>query len=130
MHRGLLLKILRAYGIPEAIVRLIEGIYTGTKAEVVTADGITEIFDILAGVLQGYTLAPYLFIIVIDYIMTVTIDDDKLDSGFTLRPARSRRIGAEEIADIEFADNEMMLPLSLIPLKGQNYSWAGSRKQH
>ena len=64
VHRGLLMKILRAYGIPEAIVRLIEGIYTGTKVKVVTADGITEIFDILAGVLQGDTLAPYLFIIV------------------------------------------------------------------
>ena len=42
------MKLLRAYGIPEAIVRLIEGIYTGAKAEAVTADGITEIFDILA----------------------------------------------------------------------------------
>ena len=109
VHRGLLMKILRAYGIPEAIVRLIEGIYTGTKAKVVTADGITEIFDILAGVLQGDTLAPYLFIIVIDYIMTVTIDDDELDSGFTLRPARSRRIGAEKIADIEFADDVALI---------------------
>ena len=68
------MKILRAYGIPEAIVRLIEGIYTGTKAEAVTADGTTEIFDILAGVLQGDTLVPYLFIIVINYIMTVTIE--------------------------------------------------------
>ena len=33
VHRSLLIKILRAYGIPEAIVRLIEGIYTGTKAQ-------------------------------------------------------------------------------------------------
>ena len=112
VHRGLLIKILRAYGIPEAIVQLIEGIYTGTKAKVVTADGITEIIDILAGVLQGDTLAPYLFnmfIIVIDYIMTVTIEDDELDSGFTLRPARSRRIGAEKIADIEFVDDVALI---------------------
>ncbi|XP_063680102.1 uncharacterized protein LOC134815494 [Bolinopsis microptera] len=109
VHRGLLMKILKAYGIPEAIVRLIEGIYTSTKANVITADGITEIFDILAGVLQGDTLAPYLFIIMIDYIMTVTIDDDDSDSGFTLRPARSRRIGAEKIADVEFADDVALI---------------------
>ena len=70
VHRGLLMKKLRAYGIPKAIVRLIEGINTGNKTQVVTADGIPEIFDILAGVLQGDTLASYLFIIVIDYIMT------------------------------------------------------------
>ena len=76
-----------------------------TKAKVVTADCITEIFDILAGVLQRDTLAPYLFIIKIDYIMTVTIDDDDSYSGFTLRHARSRRIGAEKIADVEFTDD-------------------------
>ena len=37
--------------------------------------------------------------------MTVTIEDDDSDSGFTIRPARSRRIGAEKIADVEFADD-------------------------
>ena len=104
VHRGLLMKILKAYGIPEVIVQLIDRVYTGTKAKVVTADGITEVFDILAGVLQGDTLAPYLFIIVVDYIMTVAIDDVS-DSGFTLKPARSRRVGAEKLADVEFADD-------------------------
>ena len=92
-----------------------------------TADGITDIFNILTGVLQGETLAPYLFIIVIDYIMAVTIDDDDSDSGITLRPARSRMIGAERL---QTSSLQMMLPLSLIPLKGQNYSWTGLRKQH
>ena len=44
-HLGLFMKTLRAYGIPEAIERLIEGIYTDIKAKVVTDDGTTEIFD-------------------------------------------------------------------------------------
>ena len=74
-------------------------------AKVLTADGCTEVFDILAGVLQGDTLAPYLFIIAVDYIMTVAIDDDETDAGFTLKPAQSRRIGAEKLADVEFADD-------------------------
>ena len=65
--------------------------------------------DILAGVLQRDTLAPYLFIIVIDYIMTVTIDDDDSNSGFTLRPARSRSIFAEKIADVEQVANRLLL---------------------
>ena len=84
VHRGLLMKILKAYGIPDIIVQLIDRVYTGTKAKVVTADGTTEVFDILAGVLQGDTLAPYLFIIVVDYIMTLTINDDETDSGLSL----------------------------------------------
>ena len=63
------MRILRAYGIPEKLVRLIECSYMDTMARVKTEDGLTEAFCILAGVLQGDTLAPYLFIIVIDYLM-------------------------------------------------------------
>ena len=77
-----------------------------------TADGITEAFDFLAGVLQGGTLAPYLIIIVIDHIMTVAIDDDHSEYGFTFRPTRSRRIGSQKLADLEFADD---VALILIP---------------
>ena len=40
---------------------------TRTEAQVITPDGNTEFFEILAGVLQGDTLAPFLFIIVLHY---------------------------------------------------------------
>ena len=36
------MKILRAYGIPEEIVKLIESLYTRTRAKVRTADGLTS----------------------------------------------------------------------------------------
>ena len=104
VHRGLLMKILKACGLPDEIVRLIESLHTGTKGKVRTSDGLTELFEILAGVLQGDTLAPYLFVIVIDYIMTVVIDEVP-DAGFTVRPARSRRVKAEKIVDADFADD-------------------------
>ena len=105
VHRGLLMKILRAYGIPEIIVSFIQVMYTGTLAKVMTPDGLTEVFEILAGVLQGDTLAPYLFIIVVDYIMRTTLGDVETDAGFTIQPARSRRVQAKKIADTEFADD-------------------------
>ena len=47
---------------PEMLVELIAEMYTGTAAKVATADGITEAFDILAGVLQAGTLGPYVHI--------------------------------------------------------------------
>ena len=109
VHRGILMKILRAYGIPEMIVELIETMYTDTLAKVITPDGLTEVFKILAGVLQGDTLAPYLFIIVIDYLMTITFDDTEEVLGFTIKPARSRRVKAEKIADTEFADDVALI---------------------
>ena len=37
-------------------------------------DGDTDFFDIIAGVLQGDTLAPYLFIICLDYVLRTSID--------------------------------------------------------
>ena len=39
-------------------------------------DGDTPFFDITTGVLQGDTLAPYLFIIYLDYIMRTSIDNN------------------------------------------------------
>ena len=109
IHRGILMKILRAYGIPDAIVNLIDRMYTDTTAKVITADGLTEIFKILAGVMQGDTLAPYLFIIVIDYIMSLVTLTDKATHGFTMTPARSRRYPAEKVTDADFADDLALL---------------------
>ena len=51
IHRGVMLKILRAYGIPDIIVDLIGVLYTDTKAQILTPDGVSELFDILAGLL-------------------------------------------------------------------------------
>ena len=66
VHRGKMMKILSAYGIPDQLVNAIAKFYENTKARVLSPDGETDYFEILAGVLQGDTLAPYLFAIVID----------------------------------------------------------------
>ena len=58
IHRGKLMKILRAYGTPERIVQSISDVYDNTSAKVLTPDGETDTFPIIAGVLQGDTLAP------------------------------------------------------------------------
>ena len=86
------------------IVELISLLYTNTSAQVITPDGKTEFFEILAGVLQGDTLAPYLFVIVMDYCMRIALEKHP-DLGFTLTPARSRRVKAKKISDTEFADD-------------------------
>ena len=44
--------------------------YMDTKAKTLCPDSKTELFDILAIVLEGDTLAPYLFIIALDYCKT------------------------------------------------------------
>ena len=90
VHRGKMLKILKAYGIPVKIVELIRLMYKKTMAKVLTP-------DILAGFLQGDTLAPDLFAIVIDYCMRQAIGDDAKRLGLTLERRKSRRVGPKII---------------------------------
>ena len=105
VHRGKMFKILEAYGIPVKLVELIRLMYEKTMAKVLSPDGETELFEILAGVLQGDTLAPYLFAIVIDYCMRQAIGDDAERLGLTLERRKSRRVGPKIITDVDFADD-------------------------
>ena len=70
-------QILLAYGIPKETVAAITILYRNTKVKVRSPDGDTKYFDIVAGVLQGDTLAPYLFIICLDYVLRTSIDKIK-----------------------------------------------------
>ena len=71
-------------------------------------DGDTEYFDIVAGVLQGDTLAPYLFIICLDYVLRTSIDKIR-ENGFELTKKRSRRYPAKTITDTDYADDIALL---------------------
>ena len=81
--------------------------YKNTQAFVRSPDGDTEFFDIIAGALRGDTLAPYLFIIVLDYVLR-NLDQNK-NLSFTLRKQLSRRYPAEMLTDADFADDLALL---------------------
>ena len=104
IHRERMMTILKAYDIPEKLLTAINLMYTGTKARVLSPDGETELFEILAGVLQGDTLAPYLFAIVLDYAMRKALEGRE-DLGFELQRRRSRRQPPVTITDTDFADD-------------------------
>ena len=109
IHRGKMLKILKAYGLPPNLLRAIEAMYTNTRAKIISPDGETEMFDITAGVLQGDTLAPFLFVIVLDYALRKALDGKEEELGFTITPRRSRRHPKEVITDLDFADDIALL---------------------
>ena len=48
-------------------------LYRNTKVKVHSHEGDTHYFEIVAGMLQGDTLAPYLFIICVDYVRRTSI---------------------------------------------------------
>jgi hypothetical protein len=59
-------------------------IYYGAKAKVkYSNDQFTNFIDLSIGVLQGDTLAPYSFVIVVDYVMRVALADQSLGLKIT-----------------------------------------------
>ena len=92
IHRGKMEQILLAYGIPKETVAAVMILY---RVKVRSPDGDTEYFDIVAGVLQGDMLAPYLFIICVDYILRTLIDKIR-ENGFELTKKRKEAEGTPQ----------------------------------
>ena len=108
IHRGKIEQIILAYGVPKETVAAITILYRNTKVKVRSPDGDTEYFNIVAEVLQGDTLAPYLFIICLDYALRTSIDKIK-ENSFELIKKRSRRYPAKIITDANYVDNIAIL---------------------
>ena len=69
--------------IPEETVCAIMMFYNNNRLMVRSPDGDTPYFGITTDVLQGDTLAPFLFIICLDYILKTSFDKNR-ELGFTL----------------------------------------------
>ena len=80
--------------------------------KVCSPDRDTDYFDVAAGVLQGGTLAPYLFIICLHYVLRTSIDKIK-ENGFELTKKRSRTYPAKTIIDADSADDLAILANAL-----------------
>ena len=83
--------VLIKYDLPSDTVNAIMILYKNTRSMVRSPDGDTPFFEITTGVLQGYTLAPLLFIICLDYILKNSLDCNK-ELGFTISKRKSSRL--------------------------------------
>ena len=59
--------------------------------------------------MQGDTLAPFLFILVLDHAMTKAINGRELELGLTLQKRQSSRNPGKAICDLDFADDIVLL---------------------
>ena len=64
----------------------------------------TDFFDIVAGVLLGYTFKLFLLIIRLDYVFWISVDLTK-ENGIKQKKTRSRRYPLETIRDGDYADD-------------------------
>ena len=75
IDREMMFAILRHYGVPEKIVAAIRVLYDESTSRVFVEGELSEAFRVSTGVLQGDVLAPFLFIIVMDYVSNQSAND-------------------------------------------------------
>ena len=97
-------EILNAYGKSDEIISAIMITYKTTKSVVRTDDGDTDFINISGGVLQADTLAPFLLIICLDYVLKKVLDLNN-SLRFTLIERRNNRYPAIKITDVDYADD-------------------------
>jgi hypothetical protein len=110
IDRDMMFAILLHYGIPEKIVHAIRVLYDNSTSIVYIDGRESDPFNITTGVLQGDVLAPFLFIIVIDYISKLSAGNfgylthkGSSKSGRTTRA--TTRVIDRRINDLIFSDD-------------------------
>ena len=100
VDRETLWKLLRHYGVPEKITNLIRCIYQDMSCKVNHAGQLSESFEVKTGVRQGCLLSPFLFLLVIDWIMKTTTAGRNNGIQWTL---------TTQLDDLDFADDLALL---------------------
>ena len=96
---------LNAFRVGNRLSTTILSIYRDLKGTVRTPFGNTEPFPITTGILQGDVLAPYLFVMVMDRILHMALDDGSDGVLLKSRGTRKRGLNEKRLSDIDYADD-------------------------
>jgi len=110
INRTAMFSVLRHYSIPKTIVNAIQVLYSNSSSAVMVDGSISEPFDVTTGVLQDDDFAPFLFIILTDYLLGKA---SGLDSGVVTCPRQSRRYPAKMMNGLDFPDDIALLEASM-----------------
>ncbi|VDP07162.1 unnamed protein product [Schistosoma margrebowiei] len=100
VDRRTLWKLLRHYGVPEKIVKIIRNSYEGLQCKVVHGGQLTDAFQVRTGVRQDCLLSPFLLRPVVDWIMKTSTSEGKHGIQWTAQ---------NQLDDSDFADDLALL---------------------
>ena len=96
LDRSVLWCLMRHYGIPGKFIRIIKNSYDKMTCRVLHASGLSDSFTVNTGVKQGCLMAPFLFLLAMDWIMKETTREQRNGIQWNL---------LEQLEDLEFADD-------------------------
>ena len=106
IDRPSLWKILRHYGIPKKIINIIKSMYDGGGGCVMYRGKLSNLFEIKTGVRQGCLLSPFLFLLIIDWILRCCNANDGIQWTLT-----------EHLNDLDYADDIGLLSTNMTQMQ-------------
>ena len=100
VHRPTVWNILKHYGIPGKIIEIIKNMYQESRCAVRSEGKLGDWFEIITGVRQGCVLSPLLFLLVMDWVMRRSTEEEI----YGLEWKDEKRL-----ADLDFADDIVLL---------------------
>ncbi|VDP80921.1 unnamed protein product [Schistosoma curassoni] len=77
VDRTILWKLLSHYGLSENIANIIRNCYDGSNCKILHGGQLTNSFEVKTSVRQGCLLSPFLFLLVVDWIMMTSTSEGK-----------------------------------------------------
>ena len=91
-------QILRRYGIPEKFVCIIRNWYNNSESAVIYEGSISDWFKVTTGVKEGCVMSGFIFIIVLDWVMRRTVEEERNGIRWDFSTALEDLIFADDIA--------------------------------
>ena len=109
LHRRTLWKILDRYGCPPNILTILRNIYQNTQSCVRIGQNCSDWFLISSGVRQGDPIAPFLFVIALDFVMRLSM---RRHLGLEITPL-------DKETDFDYADDLALISSNINDLQVQ-----------
>ena len=100
VDRETLWKVLRHYGVPKKLVNIIKNSYEGMTCRVIHEGQLTKNFEVKTGVRQGCLLSPFLFILIIYWVMKTATKEKRNGIQWTMQT---------QLDELDFADDLALL---------------------
>ena len=96
--------VLMAFRIPKKLISAILSVYSGHQGKLLTGAGVAGPFPVQQGVLQGDSLSPFTFVMTLDLVLKLAIEDHE-HLGFEISPRKSTRHPAKHLTNLCYADD-------------------------